>query len=110
MKSLKVPWILIISFLVFFGVSVLSNFGIIHLSRIFEKEKDSRKSVFLISNIAMALDWDLNLPKGTYAVKLDFDIENISESPQVLNPNEISLFDFYVRCDLQSHLSYYLNL
>lgn len=42
----------------------------------------------------MTLDRDWNLPKGIAVVKLDFTIENISNEPQTLYQNDLSLFDY----------------
>lgn len=74
-----------------------------------EQERKTEK-VLLISDIKMALDYDWNVPQGSAVLKLDFFVENISNEPQTIYSQNISVFDYNnCRFDVSSTLHSKIN-
>lgn len=74
-----------------------------------EHERKTEK-VLLISDVKMALDYDWSVPQGSAVLKLDFFVENISNEPQTIYSQSISVFDYNnCRFDFSSTLHSKIN-
>ena len=99
LNSTKSLWLVIICLFLALSVSVLINLDIINPFAFLKHSSDSKQTekVFQLTNLNLTMNKDWRLPQGISYVRLDLTIENISKEPQLLHPNNLSLFD-YTNC------------